>query len=206
MAAPEDRVRLVKNESPSTGGTQDDEGFPAQLRPNQDAPSVRGLFLQKYDAGPSPVEDETVYISRDASGNMVFKDGTVVTEKNLLQMSSRLISLSFASNDGTLGLTSDSLTYELRGSFIWPGSDYIGTPASIKATVILSKAGTGYVRIYDPINGQIAVATTTSLSWVILDLGTLSNVAEGEAIWEIQLQIAGSPKPTLTVGALQVKF
>lgn len=87
MGAPEDRVRLLKNESPSTGGTQDDEGFPSQLRPNQDAPSVRGLFLQPYDAGPSPVEDEEVYFTRDGSGNMVFRDPVVGTEKTLDELS-----------------------------------------------------------------------------------------------------------------------
>lgn len=87
MGAPEDRVRLLKNESPSTGGTQDDAGFPSQLRPNQDAPSVRGLFLQKYDGGTTPVEDEEVYFTRDASGNMVFRDPVVGAEKTLDELS-----------------------------------------------------------------------------------------------------------------------
>lgn len=86
MGAPEDRVRLLKNESPGTGGSQDDIGFPTQLHPNQDAPSVRGLFIQPYNAGPDPVEDEKVYVTRDAAGNLIFKDDLNAAELTLAEL------------------------------------------------------------------------------------------------------------------------
>lgn len=83
MGAPEDRVRLIKNESPSTGGTQDDIGFPSQLNPNQDAPSIRGFFLQKSKVDFPIEEDELVYVVRDAGGNLVFRDNVDQTERTL---------------------------------------------------------------------------------------------------------------------------
>ena len=91
---------------------------------------------------------------------------------------------------------------------MWPGSSYIGSPASAKIIGILSKAGTGYFKIYDLTNSlQVVEGTTTSLSWAIVDLGTLSNIASGEAVWEFQMKSAGSPKdPEFTVGSLMVKF
>lgn len=86
MGAPADRVRPLKNESPTTGGTQDDQGFPTQVNPNQDALSTQGVVIQKPKASGPIEEDELVYIGRDASGNMIFRDAVVGTEKTLTEL------------------------------------------------------------------------------------------------------------------------
>lgn len=83
MGAPTDRVRVFKLESPSGGGTQDDEGFQSLANPNQDALSVQGIFLQKPKAGLPIEEDELVYLSRNADGEMVFTDVAVGVEYTL---------------------------------------------------------------------------------------------------------------------------
>jgi hypothetical protein len=75
MPAPTDLVRILKNESSSDGGTEDDQGFPVTLSPNEDAPSVRGIFFQG-DTG----EDELVYVTRDGSGNLILKDAVTGAE------------------------------------------------------------------------------------------------------------------------------
>ena len=120
----------------------------------------------------------------------------------------KLIELCFASDDGILGLVVATDSYEIKGSFVWPGSSYIGTPVSIKIAGILDVAGTGYVKIYDLTNSQqICEGTLTTTDWSIADLGTLSNIPTGEAVWEIQLKSVGTPKdPEFIVGSLQVKF
>jgi hypothetical protein len=86
MGAPTDRVRLLKNESPTTGGTQDDVGFPSQLNPNQDGISVQGIFLQKPKASGPIEEDELVYITRNVGGDIVFIDVTTGVEKTLTEL------------------------------------------------------------------------------------------------------------------------
>jgi hypothetical protein len=48
---------------------------------------VRGLFIQKHKVGLPIEEDELVYVTRDASGNMVFKDDVVGAEKTLDELS-----------------------------------------------------------------------------------------------------------------------
>lgn len=63
-----DRVRPLKFESAETGGTEED-AFPTALDHNEDYVDVRGITIQNNSSN-----DETVYISRDASNNLVFKD------------------------------------------------------------------------------------------------------------------------------------
>ena len=75
-----DRVKPLKIESPSTGGTQTDI-YPHDLNPQQDAVDARGFVIQNDTS-----DDETVVISRDASNNMTFKDGVVSGTKTLTEV------------------------------------------------------------------------------------------------------------------------
>lgn len=80
MPAPQDRVQLLKQESTALGGDDADvvEWGATPLDPLEDAPEVRGIFYQP-SGGP---KDELVYTTRDAFGNLVFKDANNV-EKTL---------------------------------------------------------------------------------------------------------------------------
>ena len=75
-----DRVRVLKIEKPSTGGTQTDV-YPTDINPNEDAVDARGVALQNDVS-----IDETVLISRDASDNMTFADGVVSGTKTLTEL------------------------------------------------------------------------------------------------------------------------
>jgi len=66
-----DRVQVVKWESPSKGGTQEDT-VPTEINPNEDGLDARALFIQNDTS-----EDETVQVTRNASGDMVFSDQQV---------------------------------------------------------------------------------------------------------------------------------
>ena len=72
-----DRIRPLKMESPATGGSQDDE-VPYEVDPNEDYADLRGVALQNDTSN-----DETVYLKRDISNNLVFADGVVSGEKTL---------------------------------------------------------------------------------------------------------------------------
>lgn len=79
MAAPTDRVQVVKLERTANGGDDaDSDILPAPIDPNEDGLEARGYFVQ----GPSGV-DETTYITRDGSGNMIFRDAVDATERTL---------------------------------------------------------------------------------------------------------------------------
>jgi len=75
-----DRVRSLKIEKPSTGGTQTDI-YPSTVNPSEDALDVRGIVIQNDTSN-----DEDVVISRDASDNMTFADGVVAGTKTLTEL------------------------------------------------------------------------------------------------------------------------
>ena len=75
-----DRVRPLKWERPSTGGTQTDTS-PTSNDPNEDYPDVRGVAIQNDTSN-----DEVVILSRDSSNNMTFKDGVVTGVKTLTEL------------------------------------------------------------------------------------------------------------------------
>lgn len=81
MAAPTDRVQLLKQESTAIGGQDADaRDYPVPLNSQQDAPEVMGIFLQ--DASN---RDETTYIAR-AGNDMIFRDVTSGAEYTLAQL------------------------------------------------------------------------------------------------------------------------
>ena len=81
MAAPVDRVRPLKTESVAEGGSSDGFGFPDSVNRNEDALDVHGVFIQSTSS-----DDETTYITRDGTGNMVFRDAADATERTLTDL------------------------------------------------------------------------------------------------------------------------
>jgi len=72
-----DRVQAIKWESPSHGGTQTDI-TPTEIDPNEDGLDSRAVFFQDDESA-----DSDVYVSRDDSGNLIFKDKVVDAIKTL---------------------------------------------------------------------------------------------------------------------------
>lgn len=84
MAAPSHLVHLQKNEYAATGGDAADESaYNEPLEIGEDAPAVQGFFLQ---APGSTTPDKKVWVSRDASGNMIFWDDVDQTERTLTDL------------------------------------------------------------------------------------------------------------------------
>ena len=114
MAAPEDRVQILKNESSATGGTEEDIRA-TQLDPNEDAPEVRGIFLQKTSG-----RDELVYITRDASDNLILRDEADQVEYKL----DDLFKSKITAADTTPRWLSDAIAVDgLSKAVVNPGAD-----------------------------------------------------------------------------------
>lgn len=107
MTKPIDRVQILKQESTALGGDDADiDQFYVNmpLDPLEDAPEVRGVFIQPA----SGISDEQVYVTRDGSGNMIFCDVANPTEVRLLDLGS--------GNPGKLIFNSDGgLIYNSSG-------------------------------------------------------------------------------------------
>lgn len=74
-----DKVRPLKIEKISGGGSQDNL-YPQDLDPNEDGVEARGIILQNDTSSDSAVE-----LSRNASNDMTFKDGSN-SEKTLTEL------------------------------------------------------------------------------------------------------------------------
>jgi hypothetical protein len=86
-------------------------------------------------------------------------------------------------------LKNSNSTYEVQAYGRFPGSTATGTPTSIKIGVWNSdSAGRISVKIYDRTNGN-TIAEKTNIAGTspqMIDMGTLSNVPTGAALFEVQ--------------------
>jgi len=80
--------------------------------------------------------------------------------------------------------------YTVMGTLIWPGSGVVGTPGSVTANMFVKASGDeGDFRLFDATNG-LAIAEVLNIVsddvTDLIDLGSLSNISAGEALWELQ--------------------
>lgn len=81
-----------------------------------------------------------------------------------------------------------SATYTSEARFLWGGSTLLGTPVKIYSNS-WQIAGSGNVRIYDLTNSLViaeSASITSTSSGNIVDLGTISNISAGQAVWKIE--------------------
>ena len=105
-------------------------------------------------------------------------------------------------------LETKAKTYEVVHVFVFHGSSVIGEPKSIKVLGGLadSKEEGISVRIYDVTNANlIAELVEAEDDWpAVLDLGQISNVPDGESVWE--LQVKSKKKKKVAVAHLVMEF
>lgn len=107
-------------------------------------------------------------------------------------------------------LDTEEATYVVGGVIPYPGSDAVGVP--IKISVVCGKKGGGTtysVRVFDKTNALvIAQQLNESDTYPILkDLGTISNVSEDPAIWEVQVKkTAGDEGKVVSVASVEMEF
>jgi len=102
-----------------------------------------------------------------------------------------------------------SLTWTEGPNILWGGSNDVGQPASIR---VMIKGGgspvTFSVRIYDFTNGNIIAERNgmTNITKGVYDIGTISNISQTEAIWEIQTLSDVNPKQEIHLYGLSIIF
>lgn len=104
--------------------------------------------------------------------------------------------------------TSSSATYEALQEFVYGGSDDWGTPDLIQVIAWTEDAGKPQdVRIFDVTNSLVIAELTGITDEVptIQNLGTISNVPTGAAIWELQTKRPSGPPVTVHVTAMALR-
>jgi hypothetical protein len=90
------------------------------------------------------------------------------------------------------GLIERNDNYIVRSTFYFRGTKFLGLPRSIQLVAMVDSATEpGDVRIYDLTNSQVIAEKTGIVDLVptIIDMGVLSNLPQGPAIFEIQLRV-----------------
>lgn len=111
---------------------------------------------------------------------------------------------SFAQSN-KLSLQTASGSYVVKALLHFRGSTTMGTPANIKVTAWREGGTSAHIKIYDLTNSlAIAEASTTSTTQGnLLDLGTISNIPTGEAVFEIHMKATGG---TANCGSLSIYY
>lgn len=106
------------------------------------------------------------------------------------------------------GVSTAANDYVVAARFIFRGTTLLGTPASMKAAVVLSGANPGDIQIFDFTNSlQIVEKTGISNTAVaVVDLGSLSNLPAGEAVFELQIRVPAVGAVSISVFSLGVFF
>lgn len=98
-------------------------------------------------------------------------------------------------------------TNVVMGRVIFPGTSNWKTPATIKANCWCNSPGTYDIKIYDATNALFIVSLllqTNSGVTDIVDLGTLSNLPSGEAVFEIWMSAVGGGN-NARIGSLKIQ-
>ena len=106
-----------------------------------------------------------------------------------------IISTTLSDNTNSFS-TTVATTYAVLGKFIYLGSTDMGALTKIYAIISQDSGGTTSIRIYDATNA-LTIAEVTGFNdtvSTIKDLGTISNLPTGLAIFEIQLKTSNSSK------------
>jgi hypothetical protein len=98
-------------------------------------------------------------------------------------------SASSASIDFPATSTKNS-TYTTVGTFGFAGSNEIGVPSVLRAIIGVEDATSLDARVQDITNNQTIAEVTgvTDAFPTIVNLGTISNVPTGAAVWELQIR------------------
>lgn len=149
MAAPQDRVQIRKNEEAARGGdaADDNMGMPALLNANEDAPEVRGIFLQNTTG-----TDEDAYITRDGD-DIVFRDAANPVEKTLTELLSGSGGLTEGAHPGLR-----QLIHFIEGG---PAEGFTSGAFAVKSPVPFPVSEIWYVAGSTPPAGKIIEQTVT---------------------------------------------
>jgi len=102
-----------------------------------------------------------------------------------------------------------SSSYFAANAFMFHGSDEVGIPKTICTICGIIDAVTFDVRVYDVTNNAvIAELTGKSDAYpTCLDMGTLANIPQMKAIWEVQIRRAsGGGQKEVAVASLHMEF
>jgi hypothetical protein len=119
------------------------------------------------------------------------------------------ISVSFATDSSGYVSRNLAASYEIAATVYFRGTTVLGTPASIAVIKNAASASPAHsIRIYNVTNAQIIAELTgrTATGLVILNMGTLSNLPTGQAVFEIQVKRDAAGSVNFALHGVVIRF
>ncbi len=209
----ETEIRTVDQGAPTVcpvnaGHTIDSASIAARRTiPNHDsgaAPTASDDTDRGYEVGDSWTDGTSgkEYVCTDASA------GAAVWADLLAEGGHKSIDVVINAHADPWWPTTSS-TYITVADLIFRGTSSVGSPTAIKVTGWSDSGSTGAARIYDVTNSLVICenASYTETVKTIQDLGAISNLPAGEAVWEIQVKRAtGTGGSSTYISACSVQF
>jgi hypothetical protein len=160
---------------------------------NSDIDFTDALLMDNFVTGGIPLGE-----SGETSLDVWFSNTSIMGALNeLAQLKATGLTgdvYSWATSGTTPYLATTSTSWTPMGSFIFDGTTLKGTPQKIEVIANNQAVTQTDIRVYDVTNSNVICTYTglTTGSQTIVDLGTLSNLPTGSAIFEVQLQTVGA--------------
>ena len=167
-----------------------------------------GVDIANESSATLASDDEFLIADVDDSNSI--KKVTAQSIANLSTGTS-IMDFSFFSQQHRDGIiVKETDVYIFVANFIFRGTTALGTPTAIKVISLVEDASNAAsIKIFDVTNSLTIAEGTgfTNIVFAINDLGTLSNLSAGEAIWELQGKLTTDTKgDDLNIGSLSVYF
>ena len=110
--------------------------------------------------------------------------------------------------DGAPALSTSNAAYTTMARFVYEGSIDVGTPIVMKIIAATPDATSYDLRIFDVTNTLTIAEVTGQVNTtpVVVDLGTISNIPTGAAVFEVQLLRTGTGGQTAEVSAFSMEL
>jgi hypothetical protein len=116
-----------------------------------------------------------------------------------------MILVSWATNEFPYVSRNVTTDYEVLTSVIFPGSDVVGTPTTIKLLKEIDTDKACTVQVYDATNGGVVAETSIGgTAREIVDLGVLSNIPTGEAEWQVKVKCDEKRGPEVRLCSMMI--
>lgn len=151
-----------------------------------------GIWIGGGDAVPTVNAPQGSMYFRTNPAEMYRQEGAGVSNNWALFSTGgagRIIDLSFNDSSGA-SVKTNSTSYTVMGSFIFPGTAQAALDTA-KVSITGTTSPTASFRVYDFTNSQTIAELTsqaTTNAKQMFDLGTVSNLPSGPAIFEAQLR------------------
>ena len=168
--------------------------------------SILTVNTDPTTGGGTPAEIGSLALTADGSGTFE-KIGATDADWQIITGGAGGFSLWRNSYPKDLASTTNT-AYSIVAEVIFGGTTALGTPTEIKALLEMSGATNIDIRIYDVTNALVIVEKLANVvpTATIVNLGALSNLSTGQAIWEVHLRrTGGTGSSTSIIHSFQVK-